>query len=164
MSEQRWLHCSSWWGRMPLSEHEYCMAVSFKMTEWVEPRICIRFCVKPEHFSAETTRMIQKDTAMGNWWLAASSWQQAHSCITSPAELFGETSNHPGDYPQPHSPDLVPCDFWLFPKLKSPLKGKSFLIISEIQENTTGSRQWLGELCEVLLGTTLPGFRSCNHG
>jgi hypothetical protein len=22
----------------------------------------------------------------------------------------------------PYSPDLTPCDFWLFPKLKSPLK------------------------------------------
>ena len=28
---------------------------------------------------------------------------------------------------QPHCrPDLVPCNFWLFPKLKSPLKGKRF--------------------------------------
>ena len=36
----------------------------------------------------------------------------------------------------PYSPDLVPCNFWLFPKLKSPLKGKRFQTISEIQENT----------------------------
>ena len=36
----------------------------------------------------------------------------------------------------PYSPDLVSCDFWLFPKLKSPLKGKSFQTIDEIQENT----------------------------
>ena len=35
--------------------------------------------------------------AMGNWWLAASSRQCTYSCITSHAELFGETSNHPGD-------------------------------------------------------------------
>ena len=26
----------------------------------------------------------------------------------------------------PYSPDLGPCDFWLFPKLKSVLKGKRF--------------------------------------
>ena len=38
----------------------------------------------------------------------------------------------------PYSPDLVPCDFWLFPKLKSPLKGKGFQTVNEIQENTTG--------------------------
>ena len=36
----------------------------------------------------------------------------------------------------PYSPDLAPCDFWLFPKLKSPLKGKRFQTVNEIQENT----------------------------
>ena len=38
----------------------------------------------------------------------------------------------------PYSPDLAPRDFWLSPKLKPPLKGKRFLTIDEIQENTTG--------------------------
>ena len=32
-------------------------------------------------------------------------------------------------------PHLAPCDFWLFLKLKSPLKGKRFQTISEIQED-----------------------------
>ena len=45
----------------------------------------------------ETIWMIQKAAAMGNWWLAASSPQLACSCITSCAEVFIETSNHPGD-------------------------------------------------------------------
>jgi transposase len=27
----------------------------------------------------------------------------------------------------PYSPDLAPCDFWFFPKLKSPLKGRIFV-------------------------------------
>ena len=36
------------------------------------------------------------------------------------------------------SPDLVPGKFWVFPKLKSPLIGKRFQIINEIQENMTG--------------------------
>ena len=35
----------------------------------------------------------------------------------------------------PYSPDLAPCDFWLFSKLRSPLKGKRFQTIDEIQEN-----------------------------
>ena len=38
----------------------------------------------------------------------------------------------------PYSPDLAPCDFWLFPKLKSPLKEKRFQTISEIQGNMMG--------------------------
>ena len=41
----------------------------------------------------------------------------------SRAEVVCKTSNHPGDS-DPYSPDLVPCDFWFFPKLKSPFKGK----------------------------------------
>ena len=45
---------------MPLSEHVSCVAVAFKMTERVEQRICIEFCVKLEHSSVETVRMIQK--------------------------------------------------------------------------------------------------------
>ncbi|KAG7154705.1 Mariner Mos1 transposase-like 3 [Homarus americanus] len=35
----------------------------------------------------------------------------------------------------PYSPDLVPCNFWLFSKQKSPLKGKRFQTVDEIKEN-----------------------------
>jgi len=35
-----------------------------------------------------------------------------------------------------YSPDLAPADFFLFPKLKTTLKGSRFQIIEEIQENT----------------------------
>ena len=84
---QWWLHCTSQWGwQVPWTEHVYCVAVSFKMTEWVEQWICIRFYIKLEHSSAETVRLIQKSAAMGNWWLAASSRQRAHSHITCRAE------------------------------------------------------------------------------
>ena len=73
------------------------MVITFKMTERVEWRICIKFCTKLEHSSVETIGMTQKATAMGNWWLAAS-WQQCtHSGIISGTEFFGETSNHPRD-------------------------------------------------------------------
>ena len=61
----------------------------------------------------------------------------------SPAEFFGETSNHPGDS-APHSPDLAPRNFWLFPKLKSSLKGKRFQTIDESQENTMGQLMAIG--------------------
>jgi hypothetical protein len=33
----------------------------------------------------------------------------------------------------PHSSDLVPCDFFLFPKMKLKLKGRRFDAIEEIQ-------------------------------
>ncbi|KYN39235.1 hypothetical protein ALC56_06368 [Trachymyrmex septentrionalis] len=32
----------------------------------------------------------------------------------------------------PYSPDLAPCDFFLFPKLKRPMKGRRFATIKEI--------------------------------
>jgi histone-lysine N-methyltransferase SETMAR len=34
-----------------------------------------------------------------------------------------------------HSPDLAPCDCWLFPKLKNALKGQIFADLSDIQCN-----------------------------
>jgi len=35
----------------------------------------------------------------------------------------------------PYSPDLAPCDFWLFSKLKLPLKWRRFQTANEIKEN-----------------------------
>jgi len=37
----------------------------------------------------------------------------------------------------PYSPDLAPADFFLFPKLKSSLKGRRFDTFDEIQKNST---------------------------
>jgi transposase len=33
----------------------------------------------------------------------------------------------------PYSPDLAPCDFWIFPKLKTALKGHRFSDIADIK-------------------------------
>jgi len=35
----------------------------------------------------------------------------------------------------PYAPDLAPADFFLFPKIKTTLKGRRFQTIEEIQEN-----------------------------
>ena len=44
---------------------------------------------------------------------------------------------------QPHySPDLVPCDFWLFPKLKSPLKGKRFQTVNSGKYDGAADGNW----------------------
>ena len=47
---------------MPPSEPVYSVAITFKMTEWEEQRIYIKFCVKLEHSSTEAIQMIQKET------------------------------------------------------------------------------------------------------
>ena len=84
--------------------------------DWVEQWICIRFCIKLEHSSVETIRMIRKAAAMGNWWLAASSQHHACSCIMSRAEFLAKHQITQVTL-LPYSPDLVPCDL-AFPKTK----------------------------------------------
>ena len=37
----------------------------------------------------------------------------------------------------PYSPDLAPCDFWLFPKLKEKLRGRPYATIEEMKEAVT---------------------------
>ena len=158
MHEQWQLHYTSQWGQQtPLSQHVYCVAVTFKRTEQVEQWICIQFCIKLEHPSTETTGMIQKAAAMGNWRSADSSQQHTYACIRC-RDFW--PSNHPSD-----SGSLQPIfgALWLlaFPKLKSPLKGKGFQIIYEIQENMTGQlmvieRAVWGTKVPTLKGTEAP--------
>ena len=85
--------------------------------------------------------------ATGDW--QPHHWQHAHSCITSCAEFLAkyqitQVTQHP------YSPDLVPCDFLLFPKLNSALKVKRFQTIMRFRKIRCGSWWWLGELCDIL--------------
>jgi len=56
-----------------------------------------------------------------------------------------------GFAPPPHSPDLAPCDFFLFPRMKRDLKGKRFQNVEEVREKTT----------EALKAITLQEFQNC---
>ena len=126
---------------MLLSEHVYCVAITFKMTEWIEQQICIKFCIKLDHSTTQSIPMIQKAAGMGNWWSAALSPQNACSCLMQGFFVKHQITQ----VTQPrYSLDLVPRDFWLFPKLKSPFKGKRFQTVDEIQENTTGQLMVIG--------------------
>ena len=131
---------------MPLSENVYCVAIVFKVTEQVEQWICIKFCIKLEHCSTATIQVIQKATAKVSFitpahtlWLVQN--YLAKHQITQVTQL-------------PYSPDLVPWNFWLFPKLKSPLKGKRFQTVHEIQENIMG--QLIGR---TVWGSKLPTLK-----
>ena len=52
----------------------------------------------------------------------------------------------------PYSRDLAPCDFFLFPMLKRPLKGRRFETIPEIKTNATKSVPRLLPRVETPLG------------
>ena len=56
----------------------------------------------------------------------------------------------------PYSPDLVPGNFWLFPRLKSSLKGKRFQTVDEIQENLRGQLMVIGR---TVLGPKVPTLK-----
>jgi len=39
----------------------------------------------------------------------------------------------------PYSPDLAPCDFFLFPHMKGQMKGKRFVDASEVKKKNAGN-------------------------
>ena len=72
---------------------------------------------------------------------ADNSWLLHHDNAPSHTSLvvrdhFAKNSTHIIPQP-PYSPDLAPSDFWLFSKLKRPLRGHRFETIEEIKEKTT---------------------------
>ena len=69
--------------------------------------------------------------------------------------FFGKASHRPG-LSAPYSPDMAPCDFWLSPQLKLPLKGRRFV-------NATVT-QYTSSVNGVSLPTDLPHRRVTIHG
>ena len=68
---------------------------------------------------------------------------------------FGETSNHPGDT-APLQPKFGVLWLLAFPKLKSPLKGKRFHPINEIQANTMWQMMAMGR---TVWGSKVPTLK-----
>ena len=121
---------------MLLSEHVYCVAVAFQMIEYSNKSV--------SHFELNLNIPPWK---LFRWFRrpqlwATSDWQLHHDNMPAHASHLMQNFLVKHQITQvtrlPYSPDLQPCDPWLFPKLKSPLKGKRFQTIDEIQENTVG--------------------------
>ena len=81
---------------------------------------------------------IKMAAAMGQWWLAASSHNTPAHASSLVQRFWQNTKSPKWIISTPYSPYLAPHSFWLFPKLKSPLKGKRFQTVDEIQENMMG--------------------------
>jgi hypothetical protein len=45
----------------------------------------------------------------------------------------------------PYSPDMAPCDFWLFPQLNTVFKGKRFEDIDAIKKNASSKLNTIPE-------------------
>ena len=151
MCEQWWLHCTSQWEwETPLSEHAYDEAVTFKMTEPVEQQICIKFYIKFECSSTETIQVIQKATAMGNWWLAASSQQRAGSGIMPLVKSFSGKTQITQVIQPPMAQIWCPVTSGFSPNENNLWKGRDFRPSVRFKKIWQGSWWRLGEPCEVL--------------
>ncbi|KAG5343399.1 SETMR methyltransferase, partial [Acromyrmex heyeri] len=91
----------------------------------MDQRICIKFCVKNKIKCADAFRMLT--VAYGEATLDRSNVYRWYKMLAAP----------------PYSPDLAPCDFFLFPKLKRPMKGRRYATIEEIK---TASKEELNKI------------------
>ena len=76
-------------------------------------------------------------------WLLHHDNAPAHTAL-SVRQFLAQKQTAVLDHP-PYSPDLAPCDFWLFPKLKSQLKGTHFASASDIKDTVTRALKELKE-------------------
>jgi len=86
----------------------------------------------------------------GDWFLHHDN-APAHTALSVQQFLAKKKNNmmvipHP-----PYSPDLVPCDFFLFPRIKCQMKGKRFTDVSEVKKKTL----------EVLNNISTEEFQKC---
>jgi len=69
-----------------------------------------------------------------NGWILHQDNAPAHNALTVKQFLANKNITvleHP-----PYSPDVAPCDFYLFPKIKSVLKGTHFVSVENVKTKT----------------------------
>jgi hypothetical protein len=92
---------------------------------------------------------------LGLW--ASRNWQLHHD--NAPAhsshlfQSFLAKHGIPVVHQAPYSPDMAPCDFWLFPKLKRSLKGSHFDSHGDIMRNATKELRSFPEMLPAVEGT-----------
>ena len=82
-------------------------------------------------------RCSRRDLWENKRWILHHDNALAHSALSIRqflAERQVATLEHPL-----YSPDLAPCDYWLFPKIKGVLKGSHFEGVEDIKEHVTST-------------------------
>ena len=125
------------------------------MTEQGERQIEIEFCIKLELPPWKLSRWLRRPQlwATGDWQLHYNNTPFHASRLVQGFSVKHQITQVTQSC---YSPHLVPCNFWLFQKLKSPLKGKRFQTVDEIQENRTGQ---LMETGRTVWGPTVPTLK-----
>jgi transposase len=87
-----------------------------------------------------------------NGWILHQDNAPAHNAL-SVRQFLAKKKQVPVLHHAPFSPDLAPCDFFLFPKLKYLLKGTHFQSTEDIQR----------KMMDLLKGFTQNDFQKCFH-
>jgi len=87
-----------------------------------------------KHLRLVVSRKRPQKRAAGAWALHHDN-APAHTAHS--IQVFLASHGIPVIQQPPYSPDMAPCDFWLFPQLKTVLKGKRFENIDTIKKNAT---------------------------
>ena len=157
MHEQWWLHCTSQVGVVDTFEWACVLGGCHIQNDWASraTNLCQILC---KAWTFLRGNYSDDSEGCGYGQLVIGSSITTHPLMHHfSCRVFWRNILSPRWLSSPYRPDLVRCNFWLCPKLKSPLKGKS---INEIQENMTGSWLWLGKLCEV---PRYPLWRGMRH-
>ena len=99
----------------------------------------------------------------GNWLFHDDNAPSHRALVT--CEFLAQNSIITLPHP-PYSPDLAPCDFFLFPKMKLQLKGHRFDRVEKIQlesQNVLGMLRGL-PACIPAVATALGSMCSCKRG
>ncbi|KAL4113365.1 hypothetical protein QTP88_016997 [Uroleucon formosanum] len=107
------------------------------MTEWVPQGQTVNqhYYLQILTTLRERVRRKQPELWENDSWILHQDNAPAHSALS--VKRFLAKNRTPVLQHPPYSPDLAPCDFWLFPKLKSALKGTHFESVEAVKTKAT---------------------------
>ncbi|KAL4154268.1 hypothetical protein QTP88_002093 [Uroleucon formosanum] len=107
------------------------------MTEWVPQRQTLNqnYYLQVLTTLRERVRRKRPELWENYSWILHQDNAPAHSALS--VKRFLAKNRTPVLQHPPYSPDLAPCDFWLFPKLKSALKGTHFESVEAVKTKAT---------------------------
>nr|CAH7734624.1 unnamed protein product [Callosobruchus chinensis] len=106
------------------------------MVEWVPQGQTVnqKYYIEVLEKLRERVRKKRPDMWKNNSWILHQDNAPAHNALS--VKQFLEKKSIPVLEHPPYSPDLAPCDFYLFPKIKSSLKGTRFESVEDVKEKT----------------------------